>query len=247
MLNEEQLAQRRNRAMTCIMLCLGILLMVLFVTSCQDSLTPPEATNPAESTEATTEPTTVPTEPSKFAGYTAVFGENSLQSALTGVEFETLTEQDKEAIETVMKNLGGTVEFAEETITLTLEGQSVVFYSDLSTVLIDAEGNAGGTRWLESNLSKLVTPLSDKQPAMCLTKADSFAAKYQVDAVDVYNTYCTDMEKLGWTTLSNTDMMYTAERTVEEIGKCSLTVSFADNVLTILVQVIPEEAPEATN
>lgn len=243
MLNEEQLAQRRNRIITCIMLCLGILLMVLFVTSCQDSLTPPEVTTPTESTEATTEPTTVPTEPSKFEGYTAVFGDNSLQAALTGVEFETITEHDKEAISTVMSNFGGTVEFTEETITLTLDGQSAVFYADLTTVLIDAEGNSGGTRWIESPLSKLVTPLENKNPTLCLTKADSFAAKYQVDSADAFAAYCTSMETLGWKTQSNTDMMFTGTRTVEGTGDCTLTVSFADNILTILVQVVPAETP----
>lgn len=243
MLNEEQMAQRRNRAMTCIMLCLGLLLMVLFVTSCQDSLTPPEVTKPTESTEATTEPTTVPTEPSKFEGYTAVFGDNSLQAALTNVPFDTITEHDKKAIEIVMTNLGGTVTFTEETITLTLDGQSVVFYADLTTVLIDAEGNSGGTRWIESNLSKLVTPLEGKNPSMCLTKADSFAAKYQVDSADAYTTYCNGMEALGWKIQSNSDMMLMASRTVEGVGDCALTVSFADNILTILVQVVPAEKP----
>lgn len=243
MLNEEQMAQRRTRVMTCIMLCLGLLLMVLFVTSCQDSLTPPEVTKPTESTEATTEPSTTPTEPSKFEGYTAVFGENSLQAALTNVPFDTITEHDKTAIETVMTNLGGTVEFTEETITLTLDGQSVVFYSDMTTVLIDAEGNSGGTRWIESDLSKLVAPLEGKNPNMCLTKADSFAAKYQAESAEAYTAYCTKMEELGWKIQSNTDMMLMASRTVEGIGDCSLSVSFADNILTILVQVVPAETP----
>lgn len=250
MLNEERNARVRNWVMFAIMLCLGVLLMVLFVTSCKDSLTPPEAITPTGSIETTepttevttpttetTEPTTEPTQPSPFEGYTAVFGDNSLQAALTNVPFDTITEHDKEVITTIMGNFGGTAEFTNETITLALDGQSVVFYADLTTVLIDAEGNAGGTRWIESKLSKLVMPLSEQKLAMCLTKADSFAAKYQVDSADAYTTYCDGMDELGWTIQSNSDMILTASRTVKDIGDCTLTVSFADNVVTILVQV----------
>lgn len=253
MLNEERNARRRNLVMFAIMLCLGVLLMVLFVTSCKDSLTPPEVTTPTENIEITepttgateptteaTEPTTEPTEPSPFEGYTAVFGDNSLQAALTNVPFDTITEHDKEVITTIMGNFGGTAEFTEETITLSLDGQSVVFYADLTTVLIDAEGNAGGTRWIESTLSKLVTPMLEQKLAMCLTKADSFAAKYQVNSADVYTAYCDSMDELGWKIQSNSDMILMASRTVKDIGECTLTVSFADNVVTILVQVTPK-------
>lgn len=255
MLNEERNARRRNQVMFAIMLCLGVLLMVLFVTSCKDSLTPPEVTTPTgeseiaepttEATEPTTEatePTTEPTEPSPFEGYTAVFGDNSLQAALTNVPFDTITEHDKEVITTIMGNFGGTAEFTDATITLSLDGQSVVFYEDLTTVLIDAEGNAGGTRWIESTLSKLVTPIPEQKLAMCLTKADSFAAKYQVDSADAYTAYCNGMDKLGWKIQSNSDMILTASQTVKDVGDCTLTVSFADNVVTILVQVTQKNA-----
>lgn len=254
MLNEERNARRRHCVMLAIMLCLGVLLMVFFVTSCQDNLTPPEVTTPTENLENTepategteptteaTEPTTEPTEPSPFEGYTAVFGDNSLQAALTNVPFETITAHDKEVITTIMGNFGGTAEFTDETITLALDGQSVVFYADLTTVLIDAEGNAGGTRWLESKLSKLVTPLPEQKLAMCLTKADSFAAKYQVDTAEAYTAYCDGMDELGWKIQSNSDMILTASQTVKDVGDCTLTVSFADNVVTILVQVNPKK------
>jgi hypothetical protein len=75
---------------------------------------------------------------------------------------------------------------------------------------------------------------------MCLTKADSFAAKYQVETAEAYTVYCDGMDELGWKIQSNSDMILTASQTVKDVGNCTLTVSFADNVVTILVQVNPK-------
>ena len=237
MINEELVVRHQRRCVACIMICMSLLLVVLFVMTCRPNET---VTLPTDPSTVLTEPTTVPTEPSRFEGYLTVFGENSLQSALTGVDFSTITDNDKNVIINTMESLGGTAEFTEEMITLCLDNQSVVFYSDLTTMLIDAEGNSGGTRWIECALSKLVVQPDSGTLTICLSKFDSFAAKYQCDSADTYTAYCAAMNELGWTAQSDSDMVYVAKQTVENVGDCTLTVSFADNVLTIFVQSLSD-------
>lgn len=243
MINEELNHKKRQRILMAVMIALGITLAIFFIVSCQSTLTPD--TTPTDGSTVTEE-TTQPTEPSKYEGYTIAFGENSLQTALTGVKYEDLTDKDKAAIESVMSGLGGNATITEESITLALSGQSAIIYYDGTTTLIDASGNAGGTRWLDTELSQLIKQPENVELVMCLSTADSFAAKYKCSDAAAYTAYCAALKEMSWTEQSMSDVMFVAVDASEN----TLNVSFSEGVLTVMIQkpqvVAPETTPDTT-
>ena len=221
--------------------CSSALLSVCFLVSCSGVPDDRPAMDTTE-TDIITQVETIPedtapeiiVEPSQYEGYTAAFGDNSLQTALAGVTFEDLSERDKEVIQQVMSDLGGLATITEESVTLALNGQSAIIYYDGTTTLIDTNGNAGGTRWLNTELSALIKPLDGCELVLCLSSPNSFAAKYKCDSWEVYRDYCISLNTSGWVTESFSDVMMSAH----DKDNHSLTISFHEGVFTIMLQTI---------
>lgn len=216
MLNDD--LKQKERIFLCLMIYLGMTLALFYYFSYQHNNSPlPLNPSPTQTI-------------SKYADYTSAFGDDSLQEALIGVKFEDINDYDKIAINEVMAKLGGSAQITEESITLTLNNQSVIIYYDGTTTLINDNGDTGGTRWLDTELSKLIKPLEEQELVMCLSTKDNFAVKYKCSDISLYKAYCTAMNNKGWVTKSFSDIMFIGEK-----DDYILNVLFNEGVFTIIV------------
>lgn len=230
MVTDDSLRKRKRLWIVCFCFLTVWLLTVVVSSHLVDTTQRP--TTPSTSTHETN----APTEPSIFAGYKVAFGENSMQSALNAADLTALTTQDKQAIQQAMTAMGGSAEITDEYVKISYDKQSIIFYMDKTQILIDAEGNSGGTRWIKSPLSELILPLDGYTIGMCLSTNDSFAVKYSCDKPEQYAGYLDAMLEIGWTEISRTDIIFTAENSAGNL----LTVTYSDHVLTIVVDRTPK-------
>lgn len=209
-------------------LIFATMIMVLSLPPESQTKQPTDATQGIESsTTETEEPTSI------YSDYTTLFGENSLSTALVGKKYQDFSEYDKQVLQDVVTKCGGEITINTMSITLSGEdGRKALYYPDETRIIVDSEGRASGTRWIDTELSGLL-PQLELAVFQCVATEEVFAVKYTTEDSSVFSAYYNQLQSIGFNIEPFiSDILFSAKNA----EGYEVSVSYSNNLFTIMLK-----------
>lgn len=231
-----------------------IVLITIIIVSCILCILMPASRAPVEESETNSSTTANSDEPSApettansdepsepvsiYSSYSTLFGEDSLSTALVGKRYQDFSEYDKQVLQDVVTRAGGEIIIDTTCVTLIGEdGQKALYYPDSTRIIVDAEGRASGTRWIDTELSGIL-PQPSMEVFQCIATDAVFAVKYTTEDASIFAEYCDELKLHGFTEKSfKSDVLFSAEHK----DGYEVSVSYRHNLLIIMLNPISAE------